>query len=149
VNKDIAILNRLVIVLDDSRDFYADANRNLTSPHLRFLVRQFIHTHTEIANDLAERSQAQRMQPSRKGSTFGRWRARYAGWLAIVTPDIDLGYLIQIDRCETRVAAQFAAAVNKLRARWPQLRYDLDALECMQTQVAILVQKTQRHDLAR
>lgn len=149
MNKDTVILNQLVVALDDSRDFYTDANRNLTSPHLKFLVRQFIHTHAEIADNLAERSHSQGMQPSRKGSRLGRWRARYAEWLAIVTPDIDLGYLTQMDRYETRVVQQFAAAADQQGARWPELQYHRLELERMQAEAAILVQKAQPRSVAR
>ena len=149
MNKDMVILNQLVIALDDSCNFYTDASHNMISPNLKFLAHQFIHTHAEIADDLAERGHAQGMQLSRKGSTLGRWRARYAEWLAIVTPDIDLGYLTQTDRYETRLAQQFATASDQLGAQWPELQQHQRELERMQAETAILARKTQSRSVAR
>jgi uncharacterized protein (TIGR02284 family) len=111
MNREIAILQKLLHALNDSSTLYRRLAPKTTSSHFRLLLERAIRTHQWIADDLAERMKLIGGKPKRDGSLLGPVRALHGNWLARVSPDIEQAYAAEALRREDAVLQSFDGAI--------------------------------------
>ena len=116
MSKEVAALQKLIHVLDDTSTLYHRVASKTTSPHLKLMLQRTTETHQWIADGLAERMTAAGGNPVRSGSRLGRLRALQANWLARISPDIELAHATQTLRREDGVQRCFDEAVAGVTA---------------------------------
>ncbi|MGH8110977.1 MAG: DUF2383 domain-containing protein [Rhodanobacteraceae bacterium] len=125
----VARTRRLVIVLDDSRNFCVDAARRLPNPQLGRSFDRIAQAHKQIADDLAEGMRAAGAEPTRSGSLVGRLIARHAMRLVVGRSRTERDCLIQTERLEKRIVERIHLAIQRvpwLNFRFCSLLYDLE-----------------------
>jgi uncharacterized protein (TIGR02284 family) len=140
MSREIVTLQKLLNVLDDTSTLYRRLAPKTTGPHLKLLLQRTAKAHQWIADDLAERMTATGGSPKREGSLLGPLRAQRAKWLARISPDIELAYAIQAERCEDGVLQRFDEAVaevtdaelcNLLQVQRRELERACTQIECL------------------
>lgn len=148
MNKDIAVLQKLLHVLDDTSTLYRCVAPKTTSSHLELLLQWTARTHQWIADDLAERMTAAGGNPVRGGSRLGPLRTLQANWLARISPDIQLSYATQTLRREDYVQQCFDEAVagvtdgglrNHLQMQRREIERACTQIECLVSPMGVRV----------
>ncbi len=148
MSKEIATLQKLLYVLDDTSTRYRCLVPKTTSSHFKFLLQWTAKTHQWIADDLAERMTATGGNPERGGSLWGPLRALQWNWLIRISPDIELAYATQTLRREDGVLQCFDEAVagvaaGDLRNHLQQQRREIERactqIECLVSPMGVRV----------
>lgn len=125
-----AIVQRLILDLDDTYFLYLTFKPLLSHVRVQFLVSQMIDLHSAIADDLAQQMQLTGGLAARRGpGTLARLRARAACWMALCSADSEMTCLKHIVRREDQVAQKFQAAMARVCDLHPSLHEQLLALE--------------------
>lgn len=111
MNKEIAALQKLLDVLNDSSILYRRLAPKTTSSHLKLLLERAVRIHQWIADELAQRMTTAGGTPKFGGSLLGPMQALRANWLSRISPDIKLAYATQTLRREDGVQRCFDEAV--------------------------------------
>jgi len=148
MKQEIAVLQKLLHVLDDTSTLYHRVAFKTTSSHLKLVMQWTATTHQWIADDLAERMTAAGGNPERGGSLLGPLRALQANWLARISPDIELAYATQMLRREDGVLQCFDEAVaavtggdlrNHLQMQRREVERACTQIECLVSPMGVRV----------
>jgi len=148
MKQEIAALQKLLHVLDDTSTLYHGVAFKTTSSHLKLVMQWTAKTHQWIADDLAERMTAIGGNPERGGSLLGPLRTLQANWRARISPDIELAYATQTLRREDGVQQCFDEAVagladgdlhNHLQTQRREIERACTQIECLISPIGIRV----------
>ncbi|MEO8746332.1 MAG: hypothetical protein ABI379_01525 [Rhodanobacter sp.] len=131
-----AILQRLIIELDDTGSLYSAMGRMLTSPRPKYVVQRIVLAHCAIADDLVEHALMLGAQRVRRGSMLGRLHARCGAWWTTTGADVELGCLLHVERREARIVTLFCAAAEHAPGLQQRLHHHLGELQYVSAQVA-------------
>lgn len=143
--KNHAMLQRLIIELDDTRELCLAMGRMVISPHSKYVVQRIVLVHCAIAEDLVEHALTLGAQKVRRGSMLGKLRARYNAWWTTAGAEAELSCLLHIERREARAVELFCAAVEHAPGLQQRLHRHLDELECVSAQVACVMDAIDAH----
>lgn len=128
--RECAIVQRLIVDLDDTRLIYATLGPLLIRPHLKFLVERMTESHAAIAEDLVWQMDAIGARtPRRGGGALAKLRAGAESWMAITNVDIELGCLKRIAGHEGRVTRRFHEILENVKGLHQNLHRELCQLE--------------------
>lgn len=147
---DCAMLQRLIIELDDTGNLYSNLSRMLLSPHLKHVVEQTVLTHQAIAEDLATHLYMMDAKTVSRDGRLGKLRARYGAWRMAAGADVEMGCLRQIERCEAQLVEHFFATTEYAPGLQRRLYRHLGELERISAQIASTLDEmgTHPHQLA-
>ena len=128
-HKDCALLQRLIVELDDARRFYANLSNMMVHPHLKCLLERVLRSHGAIAEDLTEHVRTMGMQMYRGGSALGRLRARYIAWLTATRIDLELACMREIEHREALIVQRFVTVSDRVPGLKQHLYHYLRELE--------------------
>ena len=134
--KNYAILQRLIVELDDTRELYLGLGRMLTSPHAKYVVERIVLLHCAIAEDLIEHALVTGAQRVRRGSMLGKLYARCGAWWTTTGAAVELSCLLHIERREAKVVGLFCAAAEHAPGLQQRLHRHLVDLEYVSARVA-------------
>lgn len=136
---DTSTLNDLIDVLEDGRNFYADAATKVERTDLKALFDRMARTKTAIANDLKNKVVFSGKEPS-DGSFAGSIRKTYAELKASLVSDTQAEYVAQLEEFEDRILDEFRDAIEKtedpevraIAAKYmPEVRRDHDEMKAL------------------
>lgn len=136
---DTSTLNDLIDVLEDGRNFYADAATKVERGDLKALFERMARTKTAIANDLKNKVVFSGKEPS-EGSFAGSMRKTYADMKASLVKDTQAEYVAQLEEFEDRILHEFRDAiehtddteVRAIAAKYmPEVRRDHDEMKAL------------------
>ena len=107
---DTASLNEMIEVLNDGKQFYAQAATEVKRPDLQSLFRRMAATKGDIASQLQVRAQALGEKPAAGGSFSGALQKLYAEVRVKMTSDPDHEYVAQLEEFEDRIKHAFESA---------------------------------------
>lgn len=156
--KSHAMLQRLIIELDDTCNLYSAMGRMLISPHAKDVVERIVLAHAAIAEDLVEHMLLMGAHKVRRGSMLGKLYARCGAWWTMAGADLELSCLLHIERREAWIVQRFCAAaehalglqqrlhrhLGELQYVFAQLVCTLDGVDALAHQVALLAAGTGR-----
>ena len=108
---DTASLDEMIEVLNDGKQFYAQAAAEVQRPDLQSLFRRMAATKGDIAAQLQVRAKALGEKPATGGSISGALRKLYAEIRVKLTSDSDHEYVAQLEEFEDRIKHAFESAV--------------------------------------
>lgn len=115
MNGKLAIVQRLVNALDDSRGLYDEGADKATHPDLKDLLERIAGTHWLIADDLAGQMVQTGGELARQGSRLGPLRTFLAEKFAQISVDIDVVYASHAARREAGILRDFRDAAVSIR----------------------------------
>lgn len=136
---DTSTLNDLINVLEDGRNFYADAATKVDRADLRALFERMARTKTAIVNDLKNKVVFSGEEPS-DGSMGGSIRKAYAELKAKLVSDTEGEYVAQLEEFEDRILKEFREAIegsddvevkNIALKYMPEVRRDHDEMRAL------------------
>jgi uncharacterized protein (TIGR02284 family) len=108
---DTSTLNELIDVLEDGRNFYADAATKVERADLRALFERMARVKASILGDLRNKVVFNGEEPS-EGSFAGTVRKAYAELKASLVSDSQAEYVAQLEEFEDRILDEFRAAIQ-------------------------------------
>lgn len=108
---DTASLNEMIEVLNDGKQFYAQAATEVKRADLQALFRRMAATKGDIASQLQVRARALGEKPATGGSLSGALQKLYAEVKVKLTSDSDHEYVAQLEEFEDRIKHAFESAV--------------------------------------
>lgn len=136
---DTSTLNDLIDVLEDGRNFYADAATKVERADLKALFERMARTKTAMVNDLKNKVVFSGKEPS-DGSFAGSVRKAYADMKASLVSDTQAEYVAQLEEFEDRILDEFRDAIENtddpevraIAAKYmPEVRRDHDEMKAL------------------
>jgi uncharacterized protein (TIGR02284 family) len=102
-----ASLNEIIGVLEDGRDFYADAARHIEHTDTRTLFERMAQTKQAIVDELRARVASRGEHPIEHGTMRGAVRRAYAELRVALSTDPEAEYIAQLEAFEDRIVHAF------------------------------------------
>lgn len=107
MDAETASLNDIIGVLDDGRDFYEDAARQIAHTDTRELFERMAHTKQAIVEELRTRVVERGERPADHGTLRGTVRRAYAELRVRLSRDPEAEYIAQLEAFEDRIVHAF------------------------------------------
>jgi len=107
MDAETASLNDIIGVLDDGRDFYADAARHVDHTDTRELFERMARTKEAIVAELRDHVVARGERPADGGTFRGHVRRAYAELRVRLSSDPEAEYIAQLEAFEDRIVHAF------------------------------------------
>jgi uncharacterized protein (TIGR02284 family) len=107
MDAETASLNDIIGVLDDGRDFYAEAARQIAHTDTRELFERMAHTKEAIVAELRDHVVARGDRPADGGTFRGHVRRAYAELRVRLSRDPEAEYIAQLEAFEDRIVHAF------------------------------------------
>lgn len=148
-SRECAIVQKLIIDLDDTRLLYMKLRPLLIRPHLKFLVARVTESHAAIADELVGQMDRVGGLTARRGAgAMAALRAKVESWVAIVNLDIEVGCLKRVARHEARVGHRFRETLAHVTGLHQNLHRELRQLERACLRIETLMREMEMPSLA-
>jgi len=107
MDTEAASLNDIIAVLEDGRDFYADAAAHVEHTDTRELFQRMAQTKQAIVEELSGRVAARGERPAEHGTMRGSVRRAYAELRVRLSRDPEAEYIAQLEAFEDRIVHAF------------------------------------------
>jgi uncharacterized protein (TIGR02284 family) len=117
--EEIALLNRLLSICDDARNFYRAAAGRVSDPRLEDTFHAFAQIRSEIAVDLTRLIRDHGGEPALDGTFEGKASQFFGELSAARSPQPERELLKHLSRAEDRSLGEFREALDESRALPP------------------------------
>jgi uncharacterized protein (TIGR02284 family) len=107
MDAEAASLNDIIGVLDDGRDFYSVAAREIAHTDMRELFQRMAHTKEQIVAELRDHVVARGERAAEGGTFRGHVRRAYADLRVRLSSDPEAEYIAQLEAFEDRIVHAF------------------------------------------
>ncbi|MED5526262.1 ferritin-like domain-containing protein [Gallaecimonas pentaromativorans] len=114
---DSRLVQDLIAVCQDGRQFYQYAARQVDDSDLQSLFRDMALARADIVRDLSKQVEALGETPDRGGTLAGSMQAVYTDLRAQLSNDPQYQYVAQLEEAENRALRRFRDGVRELQSR--------------------------------
>jgi uncharacterized protein (TIGR02284 family) len=112
MNKTTDLLNELIEIARDGRQFYLDAATKVSGADIQQVFRTQANVREQLINDLSQHVVLRGDVASRDETMAGKTRKLYAEILATLSSDQDAVYIGQLEEVEDRLLGHYRKALE-------------------------------------
>ncbi|WP_115720398.1 PA2169 family four-helix-bundle protein [Gallaecimonas mangrovi] len=126
---DSRLVNELIAVCVDGRQFYQYAAKQVDDSDLKSLFRDMAHIRADIVRDLSSKVEDMGEKADHRGTLAGSMQTVYTELRAQLSDDAKFQYVTELEEAENRTLCRFKEGVRELESK-PLAR---DVADCLAT----------------
>jgi uncharacterized protein (TIGR02284 family) len=111
---DSRLVNDMISVCHDGKEFYKDAAESVENPSLKALFHEMADIRDNIETDLKGRVEAMDEKPDNSGTVTGKLRTVYTNIITEMSDKPDYRYVEQLEEAEDDALHTFRKATRKI-----------------------------------